>query len=193
MVRYCDVEVKMIAPVYQPRFVEARYQPDQLVTAGPGRRLGGYLLDGLIVWCTLGIGWLVWFCFSAVNGQTPGKQLLGMYVVKADGTRAGGGYTWLREAVIKPVFSIISVVTFGVLSVLGALWCLWDQDCQCLWDKMASAYVAWSPYGYKPLTARELYEQQRTRASLPAPSAGGALADAPTNAEAAPEQSEAGG
>lgn len=104
----------------------------------------------------LSFAWLAWFCYAAMNGQSPGKQLLGMYVLKADGTRAGGGYMILRELVVKHFLTtVLSWLTFGIYWFLAALWCLWDRDNQCLWDKMASTFVAWSPNGYKPATANE--------------------------------------
>ncbi len=149
------------------RFIEARFPREQLVSAGPGRRLAGYLLESILGVITLGVGYLVWFVIVAKRGQTPGKQLLRMYVIKEDGTRAGGWYTVLRELVIKPAFVLISIVTLGLLSLVGGAWCLWDRDNQCLWDKLGSTYVAWSPNGYRPLTAREMREQ--TSAERPSP------------------------
>ncbi|HEY8490725.1 MAG TPA: RDD family protein, partial [Dehalococcoidia bacterium] len=147
----------MYAPAPHVPVVESYYPPDQLVTAGPGRRLGAYLLEIVISLLTLFIGWFVWFCIVAPRGQTPGKQLLGLYIMRADGTRAGGGYTWLREVLVKGVLfgGIISTIFFPAWLV-SAAWCLWDKDRQCLWDKVTETYVAWSPQGYRPSTADEL-------------------------------------
>ena len=139
------------------QFIESVYDQDHLVTASPGRRLGGYLLEGLLFIITLVIGWFIWFCIVARNGQTPAKQLLRMYTMKSDGTRAGGGYTWLREWIVKGlVTGLLSAITAGFYGLIAALWCLWDRDRQCLWDKMAGTYIAYSPNGYKPMTANEL-------------------------------------
>lgn len=90
-----------MAVVTSTRFIESVYPPEQLVTAGPGRRLAGALLDVLLVIVTLIIGWVVWFAIVARNGQSPGKQLVGTYIIRADGTRAGGGFTWLRDIVVR--------------------------------------------------------------------------------------------
>ena len=145
------------------RRIEAFYPPEQLQTASPGRRLGGWALDILVATVTLGVGWLVWFLIVAQRGQTPGKQMLGMYIMREDGSRAGGWYTILREIVIKGLFnvgiSVLSGATNGVGSLLwipAALWCTWDRERQCLWDKVASTYIAYSPAGYRPSTAEEL-------------------------------------
>ena len=165
-------------------FIAARYPSDQLVMAGPGRRLAGALIDGFFlalaqvmliltfvfaifmsgsapalvpIGLALTLPWLVWFVVVAPAGQTPGKQLLGMYIMKADGTRAGGGYVWLRELVIKGLLGgILNSLTFGIYWVLAAFWCIWDKNRQCIWDKLGSTYIAYSPLGFRPLTANEL-------------------------------------
>ena len=113
---------------------------------------------------TLGVGWLIWFLIVAQRGQTPGKQMLGMYIMREDGSRAGGWYTVLREIGVKfllfgTVISAISGATNGLGGLLwipAALWCTWDRERQCLWDKVISTYVAHSPQGYRPPTAEEL-------------------------------------
>jgi uncharacterized RDD family membrane protein YckC len=135
---------------------ERFYTPDQLETATPRRRLGGYLLESVLAVLTLGVGWLIWFIIVAPNGQTPAKQLLGMYIMRDDGSRAGGGYVWLREFVVKGLlFGVIAMFTAYIAWVLAALWCTWDRDRQTLWDKVGTTHVTHSPRGFKPLTANE--------------------------------------
>ena len=151
--------------VQQPqRFIESCYHPGDLETATQGRRLVGYLADSIIVVLTFGVGWLVWLLLSAPRGQSPGKQLLGMYIIRNDGSRAGGAYTWVRELIIKTLlfgglFAVLGAMTGGLgqlLWVIPALWCVWDAERQCLWDKVGSTYIAHSPQGYRPPTAAEL-------------------------------------
>jgi uncharacterized RDD family membrane protein YckC len=139
-----------------PRFIESRYPPHLLITASPLRRLGGSMLDWLILLGTLGVGWLIWFCCVAPNGQTPGKQILNMYVLRDDGTRAGGGYTWVREVLLKGGFYLLSMLTLGLLWLIAAMWCLWDNDRQTLWDKLGTTYIAYAPQKFKPATANEI-------------------------------------
>ncbi len=153
-------------PYWPPRFIESRYPPHVLVTATPLRRLAGYVLDWLLLICTLGIGWLVWFCTTAPNGQTPAKQILDMYVMREDGTRAGGRYTWSRQMLVKGGIHLVNVLTLGLLWLISAMWCLWDKDRQCLWDKLGTTYVAYSPQKFKPMTAREI---SQSRATTPYP------------------------
>ncbi|MYD65659.1 MAG: hypothetical protein F4X26_06725 [Chloroflexi bacterium] len=141
-----------------PRVIESHYRLEQLQTATPGRRLGGFLLDSILFWLTLVVGWIVWSAIVAERGQTPGKQLLGMYVMREDGSRAGGWYTILREWVVYGLLfaGLLGAFTSGLSVVVGGLWCVWDRERQCLWDKVSSTYVAHSPQGFRPLTAAEL-------------------------------------
>lgn len=146
------------------RFIESCYHPEDLQTATPGRRLAGYVLDWLIALLSFGLGWLVWLLLVAPRGQSPGKQLLGMYIIRSDGTRAGGVYTWVRELIIKTLlfgglFAVLGAMTGGLgqlLWVVPALWCVWDAERQCLWDKVGSTYVGHAPQGFRPPTAAEM-------------------------------------
>lgn len=146
----------MVATFQYVKPIDQVYQPDEVQTATPGRRLGAYALDLVISVITLYIGWTVWFIFTARNGQTPGKQLVGLYVIREDGTRAGGWYMWLREWLVKGLlFGLLGALTGGIVSLLAMLWLLWDRDRQCLWDKVSSTHVGYSPYRFRPLTKRE--------------------------------------
>ena len=148
----------------QERFIESCYPPDELRTATPIRRLAAYVVDTAIAIVTVGFGWFIWFLLVAPRGQSPGKQLLGMYTMRDDGSRAGGWYTWLRELVVKGllfsgVFVLLGSFTGGLgqlLWVVPAAWCVWDVQRQCLWDKVASTYIAHSPEGFRPLTATDI-------------------------------------
>lgn len=175
-------------------FVAGRYTPDELVLASPGRRLLAAIIDSLLVspgltliyigfvgaLLTLGLSltlvpvgaalllpWFIWFIIVAPNGQTPGKQLLGEYILKGDGSRAGGWSVWSREFLIKGVvFNLLNSITLGIVGILGPLWCLWDKNRQCLWDKFATTYVAYSPFGFKPATMNEIVAQGLPRRSV---------------------------
>ena len=164
----------MAAGMPRQRLIESWYPDGELLTATPGRRLGGELLDAAIQFvCVFGGGlaaaafppalllifaWPVWFAFVARWGQTPGKQLLGMYVMRDDGSRAGGWYTVLRDFVIQGVLfgAIIGGITFGIGWAIAGVWCVWDRERRCLWDRIASTTVAWSPREFRPLTAADL-------------------------------------
>ena len=50
--------------------------PQGIKAAGMGRRVGAYILDFVLFFVTLIIGYLIWWLFTLSRGQTPGKQLL---------------------------------------------------------------------------------------------------------------------
>lgn len=119
--------------------------PKGIMVSSAGRRFGGYLLEGLLFVCTLGIGWIIWTLVAWAHGQTPAKQMLGMRVVRLD-TRAhaGWGRMFLRDFVGKLLVSL----TFGLLFIGGVIadcWLLWDKDKQELWDKIAGTVVVNDP------------------------------------------------
>ncbi len=136
--------------------IETFYDRTELQTATPTRRLGGYLVETALAGVTLGVGWIIWFIIVAPRGQTPAKQLLGMYILRADGTRAGGSSVWVRELLVKGLlFGILAALTLYLAWLAAALWVLWDRDRQALWDKTAGTLVAYSPQGFRPLSFSE--------------------------------------
>ena len=61
--------------------------PGGIALAGLGQRVGATLLDVVLFFLTLIIGYVIWSLgFTLRNGQTPGKQLVGIRVIRADGT-----------------------------------------------------------------------------------------------------------
>lgn len=136
--------------------------PDVGRLASPGKRLGAYVLDGIIPVIALflffvvaGIGagsategsvgpgallgamlllaYLLWALVLFARGTTPGKTLLHMRVIKEDGSRAGFLTMLLREWVGK-------TISAAVLS-LGFLWILIDKEHQGWHDKLMSTFV----------------------------------------------------
>ena len=141
--------------------VEALH-PGRLVTATPRQRLLGMLLDSLASNLTLGIGWLIWLIVVAERGQSPGKQLLGTYVIRTDGQLAGRGRTILRQLAVAgaPALSLVigmlafitapSALTFLLFAVCGAVgllsnvWLLFDSGRQSFWDKLFDTLVGYA-------------------------------------------------
>ena len=98
---------------------------DEASAVGAG--LGG--LVGLAILFAYIVGALLLFS----RGTTPGKFLLGMRVVKEDGSNAGLLTMLIREWVGKWIS--------GFIFALGFLWILIDQDRQGWHDKLMSTYV----------------------------------------------------
>ncbi|HEU4974110.1 MAG TPA: RDD family protein [Baekduia sp.] len=75
---------------------------------------------------------------GADNGQTIGKQAVGIRVVHQEGGPMTFGRAALREIVGK---TLLTAVTCGLYGIIDALWCLWDPRKQCLHDKVGSTFV----------------------------------------------------
>jgi uncharacterized RDD family membrane protein YckC len=130
-------------------------QPPQSQYAGAqlaswGRRVGGTLLDVLIfgiplaviellinnqpvsdvlsILLTLGLGYL-----NGAQGQTPGKRIVGIRVVRdADGALLGGGL-----GIVRSICHILDWLP----CLIGYLWPLWDNKNQTFADKLMSTVV----------------------------------------------------
>lgn len=70
--------------------------------------------------------------FWAWRAQTPGKMLLGLRIVRSDGTRIG-----LGTAILRYIGQIVS----AVLVFIGFLMIAWDREKQGLHDKIANTHV----------------------------------------------------
>jgi uncharacterized RDD family membrane protein YckC len=116
--------------------------PPGVHLSSSAKRLGAHVLDTLLMFITLFVGWLIWQLIVAGNGQSPAKQLLGMRVVKLrTATKATWGTMFLREVILKPVVGIGLGWFFGIVY----FWLLWDKNRQELWDKMISTVVVDDP------------------------------------------------
>ena len=79
--------------------------PQGVEAAGIGRRVAAYLLDIVLFFVTLIIGYIIWWLFTLSNGQTPAKQLLKIRVMRVDGTASDWGWTFVREFVVNSACS----------------------------------------------------------------------------------------
>lgn len=90
------------------------------------------------------IGYIIWWLLALRRGQTPGKQIVGIRVIKDDGSPSGWGYTFLREFVIKFLLvGFLDSSTFGIARLVDYLWPLWDRKkkMQTLHDKLLGTLV----------------------------------------------------
>lgn len=92
-------------------------------------RLGAFALDAVLMFFTLGIGWLIWSFVVWGNGQTPAKQILKIRVYNSEtGQVASWGHMALREALVgwwfglSIAFGILTAITFGVGSLAFVAW-----------------------------------------------------------------------
>ncbi len=85
------------------------------------------LLLNILASAVYNVGFMVYF-----NGQTPGKIMFGLRVVKKNGKRV----SWL-DALLRNVFGY----TISGLFLLGYLWAAFDRERQTWHDKMAGTVV----------------------------------------------------
>jgi uncharacterized RDD family membrane protein YckC len=94
------------------------------------------LLAGFLVWA-----WnYLWR--MGKTGQSWGKQVLGVHLVRAGDLRPPGGGTSLGRYLIR---AALSQVTCGIYGIVTLLWPLWDDRRQTLEDKMLSTLVVRFP------------------------------------------------
>ncbi len=73
-----------------------------------------------------------WYFLTRQNGQTLGKQMMKIRVVKVDGTPISDA-----DAVIRYIGYIIN----SAVAMIGWLWAFWDDKKQGWHDKLARTYV----------------------------------------------------
>jgi uncharacterized RDD family membrane protein YckC len=134
-----------------------------------GSRVGATLLDGFLIFIPIAAGVALIFAGSTGagvalvivgelgallyapltmmrpgphNGQTIGKQLVGIRVVREDGRPISFGWALLREFVVKGVlFGALGSFLLYIPILLDYLWPLWDDGRQALHDKVVSTRV----------------------------------------------------
>ena len=111
-------------------------------------RLAAWCIDGAILFLIesagfftaretgAGVGLIIglaytWFFLTRNNGQTPGKLLMNIRVIKVDGSPISDS-----DAVIRYIGTLINYVGF-----IGWLWALFDDHRQGWHDKLARTYV----------------------------------------------------
>jgi uncharacterized RDD family membrane protein YckC len=134
-----------------------------------GARVGAYLLDAVITLIPIwtggiliaagegGIGALLFvlglvaaFLYYPLtmsrggenNGQTIGKQVVGIRVIRDNGQPFDFGQGLLREFAVKYLlFAVVGGFFFGIPWLLDVLWPLWDDQNRALHDMIVSTHV----------------------------------------------------
>jgi uncharacterized RDD family membrane protein YckC len=138
---------------------------DWLIVAVPATILFSVLVAGTLglgdddatIWVFLGAAFLLTLVISVIaflyapltmmrqgqaNGQTWGKQLLGIRVVRNSGESMSFGWAALREVVVKAfLVGIASSFFFGIPALLDFLWPLWDDENRALHDMVVQTHV----------------------------------------------------
>jgi uncharacterized RDD family membrane protein YckC len=137
----------MVAPYAQAQALLVPLPPGVQLSSH-GKRFGAWMLDGLLMLVTLGIGWLIWALIRYGDGQTPAKQLLDMRVFKADRMRvASWGEMFVRDILTRGLLlSLLTLVTCGIGWLFAVLMIFAGTARQTLWDKICNTMVVDDPY-----------------------------------------------
>ena len=72
---------------------------------------------------------------TARFGRSPGKAIMKIRPVRLDGSALSAGRAFARAGAYYAAGFV------SVLQLLDVLWCLWDEDAQCLHDKVCETLV----------------------------------------------------
>jgi uncharacterized RDD family membrane protein YckC len=104
-----------------------------VVMASRLSRLGAAIVNVLLQFLTLYIGWVIWWFIVAPRGQNPGKAVVGLRVIQTDGRAAKTGDMFVR--------GLVGIVLGLIPFYLDDIWLLWDKDAQTLHDKVVGTVV----------------------------------------------------
>ena len=128
-------------------------------------RFVALLIDYIFMGLMLGIGWVIWWLLILHRGQTPGKQLVGIYTafVSSPEIPVAWGYGFFKDLFFKLGFIYwipfaifanvllefiefddpISVIPVWILILIDHFWSLWDKsgNKQTLHDKIFKTSV----------------------------------------------------
>lgn len=124
------------------------YETASYELADISARLAAWFIDGGVLFLIEGVGFLTvresglsfgfifglvytWFFLTRNNGQTPGKMIMKIRVIKTDGTPINDA-----DAVLRYIGYLLNSVFF-----IGWLWTLFDENRQGWHDKLARSYV----------------------------------------------------
>ena len=113
-----------IAMSGRPAIVNGHFNP--MVMSGAGSLLSTL---GFIVWVSLTI------LFVSRNGQSIGKKMLGIKVVRSDGSRASLGRIFLLRNVVDTLLAVVPF--YGLVDAL----LIFGESRQCAHDKIADTIV----------------------------------------------------
>jgi uncharacterized RDD family membrane protein YckC len=79
---------------------------------------------------------------SRTNGQTWGRMVVNIRVIRADGGPMTFWFAMLREVIVKSLLvGVVSSFTFGLAWLLDVLWPLWDEENRALHDFVVNTRV----------------------------------------------------
>jgi uncharacterized RDD family membrane protein YckC len=123
-------------------FVVLAFVPGIVVVAEGGRGAGVILLLLAFIWAMFLYAPLFMMRAGDRNGQTPGKQILQIRVVRQGGETMDFGWSLLRELIVKGLLiGMIGSLFLSIPILLDYLWPLWDEQNRALHDMVVSTRV----------------------------------------------------
>jgi uncharacterized RDD family membrane protein YckC len=106
----------------------------------PQRGLRNFLNEGMYFTGCLVLVWVVITCvLVARHGQTIGKRLIGIRVVRSNGEKASFWRIFLLRNVVNAIPGLIPIVSY-IYGLVDALF-IFGESRQCLHDKIADTIV----------------------------------------------------
>jgi uncharacterized RDD family membrane protein YckC len=124
--------------------VDAPILPTGVELAGLGRRAVALLLDFILFPLLLVVGYIIWWLLVLGRGQTPGKQLTGIRIARANtGETADWGLSFAREFLVEfLLFDIVlGAITGTIAWWVDHIWAFFDRRKQTLHDKVSGTIV----------------------------------------------------
>jgi uncharacterized RDD family membrane protein YckC len=79
---------------------------------------------------------------SRTDGQTVGRMVVNIRVIRANGGQMTFGFAMVREVLVKSLLvGFLASITFGIASLLDVLWPLWDEENRALHDFVVNTRV----------------------------------------------------
>lgn len=113
-----------MALVYAPMLLGSRSEDPTIALSGLAVALVGLIVFGLLN-----------LRFVAANGQSIGKKMIGIKVVRSDGSRASLGRIFWKRNILNGLLSLIPV--YGIVDALF----IFSESEQCLHDRIADTNV----------------------------------------------------
>ena len=105
--------------------------------ASSQHRIASMILDLVLIFLTLGIGWIIWSLFTWKDGQSPAKKILKIRVFAFESSQPVSWghmaiYEFLFGMAVAMVGSVMNFLTFGLLGSF-AYFVMWVTDFCWYW------------------------------------------------------------
>jgi uncharacterized RDD family membrane protein YckC len=114
------------------------------LTVDTGGGAAAFIVTVAFAAVAIAIGALLYapILMSRTNGQTWGRMVVNIRVIRADGGPMTFWFAMLREVIVKSLLvGVISSFTFGLAWLLDVLWPLWDEENRALHDFVVNTRV----------------------------------------------------